>query len=616
MKRGEFVCVAAGSGSIKLGQFRLGKRLSLTGWTSKTLPPGIENALPAAFEEATKGRHLSAQNASLCGYSSLIYTKILKIPPVDSGKIRQMIFFEAQQNLPFPMEDAVWDFQVLNSPKIPSDSGNAQARNNSPGPSEILLAGARSDAVESFFRAGEASGLRFGVIDCPVAALHNAFRFNYAEVRGCTLLLDIGAKSTNLLIFGEGEFFARTIPLGSHSITSEFMGEAKVPFTKAEALKIERGFVNLTGAYEEPENAREAALAKIARQFMTRLHTQVSQTLHFYRQQGGSIPERLLLAGGGSSLPFTAEFFAEKLNLPVEYFNPFRRIEIEPSVSAEDLGRNAHCLGELVGLALREFAQCPIELNLLPKSIRRRNDFARKRPFLAVSITALGLCLLMGGLFEAEIATIKRDALVQITPKLRRLQARAAALKAEEDAIKSAHAEIQSLSAHLQEKFVWADFLTDMRERIISTEEAATKATGQATGVWIEKLTSENAPEPEEESTPYGLPSAVLVYLQMHPELAPQYLTNGLLRGYSIAPQREQKPDEKKTFMPNLFATFRAVSLNTPDHPAENSGLAYLVERQFQSLPQLDPKETKLQNLQPDDGEFTFTFDMQLKPAR
>src|SRR5207237_8961511 len=116
-----------------------------------------------------------------------------------------------------------------------------------------------------------------------------------------------------------------------NSITQEFAAEPKLRFNDAEKVKIAEGFVSLGGAYEEPENPHQAAISKIARQVMTRLHIQVNQTIQFYRgQQGGSAPQRLFLAGGGSIIAYTAQFFAEKLNVPVEYFNPFRTVQIDP----------------------------------------------------------------------------------------------------------------------------------------------------------------------------------------------------------------------------------------------------------------------------------------------
>src|SRR3989442_1066806 len=109
--------------------------------------------------------------------------------------------------------------------------------------------------------------------------------------------------------------YARGINIGANSITQDFSKEARLPFVEAERIKMEKGFVSLGGAYEEPDDPQAAAISKIARQVLTRLHIQVNQTIQFYRgQQGGSAPERLLLAGGASIMPYSAQFFSEKLN--------------------------------------------------------------------------------------------------------------------------------------------------------------------------------------------------------------------------------------------------------------------------------------------------------------
>ena len=155
------------------------------------------------------------------------------------------------------------------------------------------------------------------------------------------MLLDIGAKTSNLLFFEKGKVFSRSINLGANAITQDFANEAKLKFDEAEKIKIAEGFVSLGGAYEEPENPNQAAISKIARQFMTKLHIQVNQTIQFYRgQQGGAQPQRLFLSGGASIMPYTAQFFAEKLNVPVEYFNPLRNVQIDPAVNLEELARS------------------------------------------------------------------------------------------------------------------------------------------------------------------------------------------------------------------------------------------------------------------------------------
>src|SRR3954470_16579841 len=218
------------------------------------------------------------------------------------------------------------------------------------------------------------------------------------------MLLDIGAKTSNLLFFEKGKMFARSINIGANAITQEFAGEAKIAFAKAEELKVNEGFVSLGGAYEEPENPHQAAISKIARQVMTRLHIQVNQTIQFYRgQQGGSAPVRLFLAGGASIMPYTAQFFAEKLNVGVEYFNPFRNITLEPNIDLEDLAKVAHSFGEVVGLGLRNLAQCPVELNLIPKSIRSKQAFDSKKPYFIATMVSLILVVFAIGFFYTRV---------------------------------------------------------------------------------------------------------------------------------------------------------------------------------------------------------------------
>src|SRR5208283_5158494 len=225
-------------------------------------------------------------------------------------------------------------------------------------------------------------------------------------------LLDIGAKTSNLLFFEKGKVFSRSINLGANAITQDFANEAKLKFGVAEQIKIAEGFVSLGGAYEEPENPNQAAIAKIARQFMTKLHIQVNQTIQFYRgQQGGSAPQRLFLCGGASIMPYTAQFFAEKLNIPVEYFNPLRNVQIDPAVHLEELARVAHSLGEVVGLGLRNLAHCPVELNLMPESTLRWQAFNQRKPyFIATVFSLVAVVAAMAFLFD-KLAVVKTDVL-------------------------------------------------------------------------------------------------------------------------------------------------------------------------------------------------------------
>src|SRR5476649_2723089 len=308
-----FLTVDFGAGNLKLAEFETNDAggLSLKSFAIK--PLGLEGSADAtreaaivkALTETLAEKNIKAKTVNVCAPGFHVFSKFVKLPPVDATKVTQIIQYEAQQNVPFPLAEVVWDYQILGS--APS------------GELEVLLVAIKSDVVEGLFRVAASAKLQLQLCDASPAALCNAFRYNYGELEDCTMLLDIGAKTSNLLFFEKGKVYSRSINLGANSITKDFSNESKLSWEGAEKKKVSEGFVSLGGAYEEPESPNQAAISKIARQFMTKLHIQVNQTIQFYRgQQGGAAPQRLFLSGGASIMPYTAQFFAEKLNIPVD----------------------------------------------------------------------------------------------------------------------------------------------------------------------------------------------------------------------------------------------------------------------------------------------------------
>src|SRR6266566_3762733 len=474
-------------GGLLLKQYGL-KSLGQEGTQESTREAAMTLALPELLSEKSFGSKV----INLCAPGFHTFSKFVKLPPVDTSKVTQIIQYEAQQNVPFPLEEVVWDYQILGTTPT--------------GELEVLLVAIKADVVEGLFRTAEAAGLRVQLVDVSPAGLCNAFRYNYGDLDGCTMLLDVGAKTSNLLFFEKGKVYSRSINIGANSITQDFAAESKLKFAEAERLKIEQGFVSLGGAYEEPDNPQQAAISKIARQVMTRLHIQVNQTIQFYRgQQGGSAPQRLFLAGGASIMPYTAQFFAEKLNLAVEYFNPFRNIQIDPSIDLEELAKVAHSYGEVVGLGLRNVAQCPVEMNLMPKSSLKRQQFNQKKPYFIATVFSLVAVVLAYGWFYAKIADIKRDSLVRINDKVEPLKQKQAELQVEHDKLKKLNRESDQLTEWMEQRFFWPDVLTELR-RLLMQAEANRKQVmaGIENGVWIESFTSQTpgltaAPEQEQE---------------------------------------------------------------------------------------------------------------------
>ena len=213
--------------------------------------------------------------------------------------------------------------------------------------------------------------LNLELCDASPAALCNAFRYNYGDMDAdCTMLLDIGAKTSNLLFFEKGKVFSRSINLGANAITQDFANESKLKFDDAEKDQNCRGF------RQPRRRLRGAGKSASGGDFQNRapVHDQAAHpgqpdAAVLSRPAGRLGAARSYFCPAAHSImPYTAQFFAEKLNVPVEYFNPFRNVQISPEVNLEELSRVAHSLGEVVGLGLRNLATCPVEMNLMPDS--------------------------------------------------------------------------------------------------------------------------------------------------------------------------------------------------------------------------------------------------------
>jgi type IV pilus assembly protein PilM len=615
-----FLCFDFGAGSVKVGEFIVNEQGTLTLTQFGIKPLGQEGtqeskreaAVLKAIQELLSQKQFRGRQTNVCAPGFHVFSKFVKLPPVDTGKVTQIIQYEAQQNVPFPLAEVVWDYQIMGT--------------SSTGELEVLLVAIKSEVVEGLFRTADAGGLRLQLVDVSPAALCNSFRFNYGDQEGCTMLLDIGAKTSNLLFFEKGKVYARGINIGANSITTDFVAEAKMPFAKAEELKINEGFVSLGGAYEEPENPHQAAISKIARQVMTRLHMQVNQTIQFYRtQQGGSAPQKLFLAGGGSIMAYTAQFFQEKLNVPVEYFNPFRNIQIDPSVQIEELEKVAHGFGEVVGLGLRNLAQCPVELNLVPKSIRSRQQFEQKKPYFIAAIFSLVLVVFAYGMFYSKIAGVKRSSLDTLNNNLQPLEARVSQLEVQENAIKATTNQISKLVDYLEDKFFWPQTLAEVRAVLLRIEGSQTQP-GRQVGIWVEKFGSvagaaEQVQTTTEETTTNYDP---LAFYRKNPELMRRYFPHLYRGGAGADAPATEDPAATTTAAAttstnNLVIDVKLRALNLEkggQNTGANGQLAFAVEEAFKTNSMFEASGTKLADVQQSEANadtFTFGLKVQLK---
>ena len=470
-------------GGVRLLRFGV-KPMGLEGSSERARPKAMEKAAQELWNEAG----FTATRGLVAAPGFQVLSKPIRLPAIDKTKVAQLIKFEAQQNIPFPLEEAAWDHYTMGVAK----SGEV----------EVLLSALKSEVADGMIKVAKAQGVNVEVVDTAQAALVNAFRFNYGDLEGCSVVLDIGAKTTHVLFFEGEKFFIRTINIGANSITQEFATETKMRFSEAEAIKLQKGLVGLGGAYAESEDPHEAALSKIARQVMTRLHVQVNQTLQFWqKQQGGSNPVRVFLHGGATIMPYLPEFFAEKLSVPIEYFNPFIGVEIDQeSVDVAELEKVGHAFGQLVGLAIREVANCPLEMNLMPSTARLQQDVDRKRPYFYGAAACLVAAVWMGVYFNKTVHSAQDAENIELASLVERYSLPESKLSTEVGKLETLKTEADQFNKWIGERFLWADVLQAVRQSMITTEMKMRQSTGSQVGVWVAAFNQVDADEGYEDA--------------------------------------------------------------------------------------------------------------------
>lgn len=385
-----------GSASIKAGEFEYAANgvITLTGFAVREYGEELTDANRAAVISASI-RSLIQENGftarkvmvSLSGQAAFI--RFVKLPPVsdEEKRVRQIVEFEARQNVPFPMSEVIWDYQLIASPDM--------------GEMDVMFVVIKNEIVEQITNLILGLQLVPVLVDVAPVACYNAARANHVGDDECSVILNIGSRSCNLLFADKNRFFARTIPIAGHAITQQIAKEFNIGLAEAEEMKRRHGFVALGGAYEEPESEVAATVSKIVRNVMARLHGEINRSITVYRsQQKGNRPTQMYLAGGSSTMVFTDRFFQEACEVNVSYLNPFQVVSIAPGVDVKHLEEVAHMFSEVVGLGLRYKVQCPVEISLIPENLRRAQAFSRKKPYLAAAAAVVLLGAGLGVLAE------------------------------------------------------------------------------------------------------------------------------------------------------------------------------------------------------------------------
>ena len=300
------------------------------------------------------------------------FSRFVKLPPVEAKRIPDIVRFEAEQQIPFPINEVIWRYQTFRDP-------------DSPDVEVGIFAMKRSDVAEMLHHFDEAA-LPVDIVQVAPLALHNFMMYDEQfDAEGATILADVGADKTDLVVADKGRLWTRTIQIGGNNFTESLVRTFKLSFDKAEELKL------------------SAASSKYARQIFQAMRPvfadlvqEIQRSIGFYTSLHRETRfKRLVGLGNGFRLPGLQKFIEQNINVNVTRVDAFNKLALSTSVNAPAFQENVPALAVAYGLAVQGLGKQRVGTNLLPEEIVRFRLWKKKRPYFvgaAVVLLAAMFC--------------------------------------------------------------------------------------------------------------------------------------------------------------------------------------------------------------------------------
>ena len=335
-----------GSSAVKAVEMKpSGKTFKVTASGIEPVPPDsiVDGAIIDAGAVAESIRRVFDNKAfktkevaaSLSGNAVIV--KKISLPVMTAAELDESIYWEAEQYIPFDIQDVNLDYQIL-------DAGTAA---DSKGTMEVLLVGAKKEKIADYTGVITQAGRVAVVVDVDAFALQNAYEINYGFEPGTVVvLLNAGASAININIISGGQsVFTRDVSIGGNAYTEAVQRELNLPFETAEMLK--KG--------HPIEGATLEDALPVLRAMTDNVLLEVQKTFDFFKATASSDRiDRIMLSGGASRVQGFAEMLQDRFGTPIEDFDPFRRISLDTKkFSPEQRDTIGATAAVAVGLALR-----------------------------------------------------------------------------------------------------------------------------------------------------------------------------------------------------------------------------------------------------------------------
>ncbi len=335
-----------GSSSVKAVELKAaGKGYRVAAFSSQPVPAdsivdgaiidgaSVAEAIRRVFE--SKAFKTKEVVASLSGNAVIV--KKISLPVMTASELDESIYWEAEQYIPFDIQDVNLDYQILDRGRSTEAGGTM----------EVLLVAAKKEKIADYTGVIAQAGRTPVIVDVDAFALQNAYELNYGfEGSTVVVLLNAGASAINInIVAGEQSVFTRDISLGGNAYTEAVQRELNLPFESAEQLK--KGMPVDGATFDD--------VVPVLRAMTENVLLEVQKTFDFFKATAATDRiDRIMLSGGASRVDGFAEALQERFGTPVEMFDPFRKVTLDgKKFSADQRQTIAPTAAVAVGLALR-----------------------------------------------------------------------------------------------------------------------------------------------------------------------------------------------------------------------------------------------------------------------
>ncbi len=297
------------------------------------------------------------------------FNRMINIPPVEAKRIKEIVSYEAQQQIPFPINDVLWDYQLIGSAK----QNKAEER-------EVMLFAVRREIINNFL--GNISGAKLHVDGIQIAplALYNFIRYERPELNAC-VAIDIGAQNTDLVVVDGDKLWLRALPYAGNDITKALQKRFNIPYAEAEKLKLKSG-----------KTKQAKKIFDVMKPVLQDIVGEIHRSVGFYKSMSKEIKfETMIFMGNVTKLADFEQFFSQKLEYQIEILSDLKRIRVSPKINVNLFQTNIPSFAIALGLCIQGLGLSQNKIRLLPEEVRLEKSLAQQKPILALATGLLAI---------------------------------------------------------------------------------------------------------------------------------------------------------------------------------------------------------------------------------